>query len=207
MTDHFQLIESLLWEPDGGYFLLERHLDRLMASACHFGFAVQRAVAAEQLSRHALCLQAACKVRLLASEDGAITITDSAVAPSTTVRLALDDQPTETASPHVRHKTTRRAHYEAARARHPDVDDVVLYNGHRQITETTSCNLVLGIDGRRLTPALTAGLLPGTFRGHLLACGDIEEAALTVADLVRADALWVINSVRRMRPAVLVRPR
>src|SRR5258705_10401635 len=38
----FQLREALLWEPGQGYFLLERHLRRLAASAAHFGFALDR---------------------------------------------------------------------------------------------------------------------------------------------------------------------
>ena len=34
----FQLIETMLWQPEQGYFLLEYHLERLQDSACYFHF-------------------------------------------------------------------------------------------------------------------------------------------------------------------------
>lgn len=38
----FQLLETLLWKPEGGYFLLQRHLTRLNESACYFGIPLER---------------------------------------------------------------------------------------------------------------------------------------------------------------------
>jgi 4-amino-4-deoxychorismate lyase len=34
----FELLESILWEPNKGYFLLDRHLQRLERSANYFDF-------------------------------------------------------------------------------------------------------------------------------------------------------------------------
>ena len=34
----FQLIETLLWQPENGFFLLEYHLERLADSAQYFNF-------------------------------------------------------------------------------------------------------------------------------------------------------------------------
>ena len=45
--------------------------------------------------------------------------------------------------------------------------------------------------------ALACGLLAGTFREELLAAGRIRERVLTRADLARATAVHLINSVRR----------
>src|SRR5437763_17199806 len=43
-----QLIETMRWQSETGYWLLDRHLARLEASAAHFGFACDRgAVQAE----------------------------------------------------------------------------------------------------------------------------------------------------------------
>ena len=36
----FSLLETILWTPDRGYYLLERHLARLRDSAAYFGFSV-----------------------------------------------------------------------------------------------------------------------------------------------------------------------
>ncbi|MCA9970798.1 MAG: aminotransferase class IV, partial [Anaerolineales bacterium] len=102
------------------------------------------------------------------------------------------------------HKTTRRETYAAARAARPDCDEVLLWNTRGELTEATTANLVLRLDGRLLTPPITAGLLPGTFRAHLLHTGQIHEHRLTPADLPRAAAIWLVNSVRRWRRAVLI---
>ncbi|HZF12568.1 MAG TPA: aminotransferase class IV, partial [Thermoanaerobaculia bacterium] len=102
------------------------------------------------------------------------------------------------------HKTTRREVYERRAAARPDCDDVLLVNESGQVTESTIANLVAEIDGERSTPPLDCGLLPGVFRGELLRTGEIRERVLTAADLRRATALWLVNSVRKWRRAVLV---
>ena len=43
---------------------------------------------------------------------------------------------------------------------------------------------------------VSSGLLPGTLRAELLASGQADEAVLTLADLARADAIYLGNSVR-----------
>ena len=47
--EDFQLIETLRWQQSSGYYLLERHLARLEASADHFGFAFSRAAVEQAL--------------------------------------------------------------------------------------------------------------------------------------------------------------
>ena len=74
---------------------------------------------------------------------------------------------------------------------------MVLYNERGELTECCIGNLVLERDGVRYTPPVEAGLLAGTFRAELLAQGAIRECALTIDELAGADALYLINSVRR----------
>ncbi len=95
------------------------------------------------------------------------------------------------------HKTTHREVYEKAKGGMSDCDDVVLYNERGEVTETTIANIVVVKHGRKITPRVECGLLAGTFREHLLATGEIEEGVVTTEDLVRADRIYVINSVRR----------
>jgi para-aminobenzoate synthetase/4-amino-4-deoxychorismate lyase len=85
----------------------------------------------------------------------------------------------------------------------PGADQTIYYNERGELTETTSMNLVLETDGRLRTPALSSGLLDGTFRARLLAEGRIEEAILTAADLRAADQIWLVNTVRRWKKATL----
>jgi para-aminobenzoate synthetase/4-amino-4-deoxychorismate lyase len=132
-------------------------------------------------------------------------VEDVDVKPSGAVRVALAREPVSSADEFLRHKTSRRAVYERALAAHPEAQDVLLWNERRELTETCSANVVLEIDGRRRTPHVSSGLLPGTFRAELLERGEIEEEVLPVLAIERASALFVVNSVRRWCEVELVR--
>jgi len=80
---------------------------------------------------------------------------------------------------------------------------VLLWNERGEITESTIANVVAEIDGVRVTPPLTCGLLPGVFRELLLETGAIQEGAITRAGLASANRLWLINSLREWIPATL----
>ncbi len=198
MAEAFALYEGLLWEPPNGYFLLEHHMRRLGRSAAHFQFSVDLDSVRRHLSEFAASLpERPRKVRLEVSPDGTISLRDEDVKPSTPVRVALADEPVESSDEFLRHKTSRRAVFERALAAHPEAQDVLLWNERRELTETCSANVALEIDGRRLTPHLSSGLLAGTFRGHLLERGEIEEEILPLDAIGRAIRLFSINSVRR----------
>lgn len=119
------------------------------------------------------------------------------------LRLGLARQPVAADDPFLRHKTTRRTLYQAARAAHPDCDEVLLWNEAGDLTEACASNLVVRLDGKLLTPPLACGLLPGVFRGWLLECGTLQEAPLQVEQLGACQQLWLINSVRGWRQGYL----
>lgn len=203
----FELLETLLWEADDGWFLLERHLARLSRSADYFDFALDIAAVRARLDELVRTfVEPRQRVRITVARDGAIDASAGALDEHSVqfVRLGLARQPIDASDPFLFNKTTQRAVYERARAGVADVDDVVLWNDGGEVTETTIANLVIERGGRRLTPALACGLLPGVLRAQLLDDGAIEEAHLTIDDLRRAQRVWVINSVRRWREAVLI---
>jgi para-aminobenzoate synthetase / 4-amino-4-deoxychorismate lyase len=142
------------------------------------------------------------------------------------VRLAIAPTPVHSQDRFLYHKTTHREVYDQARRqiRLPaeDWDDVLLWNERGELTETCIANVVVmrqSQDGRCqwLTPPVSAGLLAGTYRAWLLAQGLLREQTLRLEELrlgelylenkQRGDRLYVINSVRLMRPAVLVGPQ
>jgi para-aminobenzoate synthetase/4-amino-4-deoxychorismate lyase len=198
MAEAFSLYEGILWEPPNGYFLLESHLHRLERSAAHFRFSVDLDGVRERLQRFSEHLpEHPRKVRLVVSSTGAIALADEEVKPSTPVRVVLAADPIDGSDEFLRHKTSQRAVFERALAAHPEAQDVLLWNQRRELTETCSANVVLEIAGRRVTPDVSSGLLPGTFRGHLLERGLIEEEILPLDAVERATRLFLINSVRR----------
>jgi para-aminobenzoate synthetase/4-amino-4-deoxychorismate lyase len=194
-TAGFELLETLLLEQ-GRYFLRERHLARLIAAAEHFGFPCDPASVAAVLDALAAAHpHGAWRVRLLLDRCGQARCEIFPLEPlpgNPVVMLAT--QPIA-ASEFLHFKTTERSAY-APFAPPPGVFDTLLWNAEGELTEFTRGNLVVELDGRRITPPLEAGLLPGVMRAELLARGEIVEDTVRVADLARASALWFINSVR-----------
>jgi para-aminobenzoate synthetase/4-amino-4-deoxychorismate lyase len=200
----FQLLESLLWTPGEGYALREAHLRRLADSGEYFGYSVDLAAVERQLDALAAGLTAPSKVRLLVGPSGEIEIEARPLAEGALpepLRLGLAREAVSSADVWLYHKTTRREAYSAARASRPDCDEVILWNERGQLTEATTSNLVLDVDGGRYTPPVSAGLLAGTLRARLLDAGEIAERTLTAGDLARAERIWLINSVRGWRVA------
>ncbi len=204
MADELMLYEPILWEPETGCFLLEQHLARLERSAGHFGFPFDGHGVRSRLADFAVQLDRPRKVRVWLGSDGELTVESEDVKPSTPIPVALAGQPVDSSDPFLRHKTSRREVYDRELGAHPEAKDVLLWNERRELTETCHGNVVLEISGRRLTPPLSAGLLPGTFRAHLLAQGAIEAVPLGLADLKRAERIFMINSVRKWCEARLV---
>lgn len=197
----FRLIETLRHDPGTGFHLLERHLARLARSAAELGFRSDPAAARETLATAVAGRSAErLRVRLLVSRDGkasAETVPLPAAADSRRVpviRFALE--PVASRDLFLRHKTTRRELYERARASDPNHDDVLLFNERGEATESTIANLVVETHGRRVTPPLHSGLLPGTARADLLERGELEERVLTVGDVLGAERVFLLNSVR-----------
>ena len=198
MTDEFTIYDALLWEPPEGYFLLDHHLRRLERSAAHFGFPVNMSTARRKLLDYARQLpNEPRKVRLDLGATGAIALRDENVKPSTPVTVALAADAVQSGDEFLHHKTTRRELFDRALLAHPEAQDVLLWNERGEITESCHGNVVLEIDGRRWTPPLSAGLLPGVFRAHLLEHREIQEQILPVGLLAKASGLFMINSVRR----------
>ncbi len=194
----FQLLETLLWRPDHGFFLLERHLDRLRSSAAYFDFRLREDDLRGKLSdlteslppeRH--------RVRLLVGRDGnALEATPMPRGSKVRWSLCLDNQPISSADPFLFHKTTYRKVYQEALNRHPDFDEVLLWNESGQLTESTRANLALEIGGQWWTPPVTCGLLAGTYRAELLDRGRLRERILTVNDLAQATRIRLFNALR-----------
>lgn len=201
----FSLLESLQWTPGEGYFLLEAHLKRLADSAAYFDFPLDVGLARQELDRLAAGLVSEHKVRLLLAGDGTLTAEAQSLSspPSEPLRLGLAPTPIDPADPFLFHKTTHRAVYEAARAARPECDEVLLWNDQGEVTEATTANVVVELNGALWTPPVECGLLAGVYRGWLLAQGVIREGRVILADLPRCAHVYLINSVRGWRPAVL----
>ena len=202
----FSLLETMLWTSDEGYFLLDYHLRRLADSALYFNYPADAEQIKLQLARSASGFpREAQRVRLLVSRYGesvieAAPMTESLRSP---VRLGFARTAVDSRDIFLYHKTTQRRVYEAALESAPGFEDVLLWNERGELTESCVANVVLAIDGGLFTPPVDSGLLAGTFRALLLEKGTIRERVLTKDDLKRCSKIFLINSVRKWREAVV----
>jgi para-aminobenzoate synthetase/4-amino-4-deoxychorismate lyase len=203
----FHLLETLRLQ-DGVLVRLERHLRRMRDSARYFGYTWNDARVRERLQTEALAhATGTWRVRLIVDRDGepAVTVSAHEDIAGTRWRVAFANAPVDPADPFLFNKTTRRTTYEAARRARPDVDDVLLWNPTRELTESTIANVVIDIDGERCTPPVTCGLLGGVMRSELLDRGEIRERVITRGEVMRAERLWLVNSLRGWIEAEVVR--
>jgi para-aminobenzoate synthetase/4-amino-4-deoxychorismate lyase len=200
----FRLLESILFTPENGYFLLDEHMSRICASAEYFSFPFSREKVLAMLEEFALGLEKKpCKVRMLLAQDGGIEINSEPVKPAGPIRVALAETPVDSQNVFLYHKTTNRSVYEVAKASRPGFDDVILYNERGEITEGSSSNIVVELHGKLFTPPVSCGLLGGTFRGSLIKAGVISERVIKASALKDCTRIYFINSVRKWRDASL----
>jgi para-aminobenzoate synthetase/4-amino-4-deoxychorismate lyase len=201
----FQLLESLLL-AGGEYFLLSRHVERLRLSAEYFGFQL----IAEEVARELECVRSSnllgdFKVRLLLNRDGQIESEVLKLEPRTLpLRVALAQKPVNSADAFLFHKTTNREIYDGELRARSDCADIIFWNENGEVTESTIANIVVSMDRSLVTPPEACGLLSGTFRNELLERGEINARVISLSDLRAAKEFYLINSVSRWMPAVLV---
>ncbi|MEM1268491.1 MAG: aminodeoxychorismate synthase component I [Bacteroidota bacterium] len=194
----FQLIETMRWH-DGACALLPYHLDRLERSAAYFGMPFERSSVESALLDRMAQTEGTMRGRLLYGFSGLDSITAQPLAdvPDRPWTLCWASEPIDSTDPFYRHKTTRRTLYTETlhRVRAAGFDDALFLNERGEIAEGCITNVVAELDGRRVTPPLSSGCLPGVYRAYLIAEQGVEEAVLFPEDLARADALWVCNAV------------
>jgi para-aminobenzoate synthetase / 4-amino-4-deoxychorismate lyase len=180
---------------------LALHLARMAASARFLGVvfdtnAVEMAVLA------AVPHGFSGRLRLLVAPLGGVCVQLSAqpAAPKGPVTVALAPLPVAADDWRLRHKTTDRGFYDAARVQ-SGAFEVVFVRPDGAVTEGSFTNIFVERDGLLRTPPRSAGLLPGVLRAKLLAEGRAVEAALTIPDL--SGGFFIGNALRGLMPARL----
>lgn len=192
----FSLFETLLWTPEEGYFLLERHIARMMDSAEYFVLPFSEDGMRKALNRMIETAHRPQRVKILLDSQGNFSGEVRDFQPVDKVfNICLANQPVDSNNRFLFHKTTKRDVYEQAMIE--GYDDVLLFNENDELTEFTIGNLVVNIDGELFTPPIECGLLAGTFRAELLASGEIKERVISVSDLGKCEAVFLVNSLRK----------
>ncbi len=203
----FGLIETMRWER-GACALLERHMARLEASARYFGrgFECDRVQAAVE-AEGARLGPGVWKLRAVMHASGELAFgVERVEEDSGVLRVMLWTEAVSSADRFLRHKTTRRRVYdEAVRvARARGCVDALFTNERGVVTEGAIHNVFVRHGAAWRTPPLDAGVLPGVYRGHLLATmPELREAEFGVEELATADEICLTNAVRGLRRVVV----
>ncbi len=209
----FELIETLLWERENGFWLAARHFERLEGSARYFSFKFDEAAARTALEREVATAgreHPRLRVRMLLAEDGRVTVTSApmpAPGPDAVMRYVVSPTRLDSSDAFLFHKTTRRELYDQEWKHYSETDgadEVVYLNERGELAEGSRTNIFIDQgDGILLTPPLPAGLLPGVLRAELIATGRAVERILLLDDLTSAKKAYLGNSVRGL---IVARP-
>ncbi|MFH1798831.1 MAG: aminotransferase class IV [Candidatus Omnitrophota bacterium] len=214
---NFALIETILWE-NSTFFLLALHLERLKKSAQCFSFPYDESLILQKINDSADVFEKTKKyrVRLVLEKSGKMTIQYQMLEkpPAGPAKAVISKHRINAANIFLYHKTTNRALYnkELKKYRAKGLFEVIFLNQDGQITEGAISNIVIKKNQELWTPPVLCGLLNGTFRQYLLsgvvearifAPLQIKEKIFYKEDLLNADAVFMINSVRKILPITL----
>ncbi|MBQ0960676.1 aminodeoxychorismate synthase component I [Ideonella sp. 4Y11] len=219
----FELFETMRVAPGQTPRVCElpRHLARLQRSAQALGFAFDAAAVTAVLQATLAEITASTapaplgwRLRLALRSEGQLLVRHAPLSPLTThadghVRVGWAEAPLLPDALSA-HKTTQRAHYDAAvaRAESNGQFDQLFCTPDGHVIEGGRSSVFALIDNVWVTPPLDDGALPGVCRGQLLAEGfegrPVREARLTREALADAPAVMVGNALRGPLRALLV---
>jgi len=190
----FSLLETILWVPSEGYFLLDKHLARMADSAKYFNFLFSEQEFINLLDEIKTKFTSPQRLRVLLNSAGELKYeTKDYVNEEKTFKVKLAEKPINSADIFYFHKTTNRGMYPTKAG----FDDILLFNEKDELTEFTIGNLVVKMNGELFTPPVSCGLLSGTFRAQLVESGQVVERTIVKNELKQIQEIHLINSVRK----------
>ena len=205
------LIETIRWQQKGGYYLIDLHLERLKKSCEYFNIPCnskkinQKLLILERIFNHDLVY----KVRLLIDSEGRIRLE---YWPLEIITLPLSakvsSKRVDSKDIYLYHKTTNRYSYEKERknAIKEGFLEVIFTNQKGQLTEGSFTNIFLLQANTLYTPSLECGLLKGVLREHFLRSKSAREKVLYPQDILKAEKVYLGNSVRGLMEANISLP-
>ncbi|PKL92283.1 MAG: hypothetical protein CVV21_05890 [Candidatus Goldiibacteriota bacterium HGW-Goldbacteria-1] len=208
LENKYRIIESLLLK-NGRYFLPNLHLKRMKKSASFFKIKFSAGFFRKTLADiRRKKPRGEFKVRVMLSPGGKISAKAVRLSSMAGGKTAISNLKIDSSNIYLYHKTENRKFYDSDFNKYAKKGfaDVIYLNENNEVTEAHSSNIFAEIKGIFYTPPVSCGLLPGTFREYLLKKNPslYKERVLHAVDLVNADNLYLVNSVRGFRKVTLV---
>jgi len=200
----FKLIETMLWQRAKGYFLLRPHLKRLKSSAEYFNFKFNKECIIKKLKNLEKKLNSSSdyRIRVLLDRSGNIEARFSRIGGNVQSKVRFSNKRVSSGNLFLYHKSTNRALYnkEHAKWKRRGYFDIIFSNEKNQVTEGAISNIIIKKGRFYYTPPLECGLLNGVYRRYLLKkkALPLRERILHKEDVLRAEKVYMVNSVRGM---------
>jgi para-aminobenzoate synthetase/4-amino-4-deoxychorismate lyase len=190
---NFMLIETMKAE-DGIIHFQQEHNERIKKSAIYFGFRYNDDILHIKPEKDGM-------IRFLLTKNGLATIEYKTINETKNNLIQISPLHVNSGDEFLRHKTTYRPLYNVD---YTKVYDEIFFNEKGELTEGSRTNIVLEINGRHWTAPLSCGLLNGIYRQYMLDRGKCVEKILTKNDLLHAEKIYCVNSVRGIKEVKLI---
>lgn len=189
LNEDFKLIETIKIE-DNKLILENEHLNRMQNAAEHFGFKYQRPVFNIDKKDGIL--------RVLLNKNGDFEYEIKPLCHLTTNKIRISPIIINSKNEFLYYKTTYRPYFydSLEKINNKDIFDEIFFNEKGELTEGSRSNIILQIDDKLYTPPVSCGLLNGVLRQKLVNDGKCLEKVLYKSDLINAQKIFCINSVR-----------
>ncbi|TKX34138.1 bifunctional chorismate-binding protein/class IV aminotransferase [Campylobacter taeniopygiae] len=144
-------------------------------------------------------------VKLTLEKNGNYHISYNHIKDNTNNTLFLSKEKLNSKSDFLYHKSSIRKLYEdkASSWKNNSCYDIAFFNEKNELCEGSRSNILINKNGKFYTPPLNSGLLNGIYRSFLVQLGHVQEKNLYEKDLIEADEIYCINSVRGLKKVYL----
>lgn len=197
-VEDFQLVETIKVE-NGKLVKFDEHLKRLKKSAEYFGFAFNPEIFDVKPEKDGI-------LRILLSKNAKYNLEYKPLMQSSSNKIRISEKIVNSDNNFLFHKTTYRPWYKDSLESiiAGDFYDEIFFNEKGELTEGSRTNVIVEIGGKLFTPPISSGLLDGIERQRLLNEGFCSERILKKDDLIIADNIYCVNSVRGIQKVELI---
>lgn len=185
LNDDFQIVETI--KVENGKLLYEQeHIERMKNSAKYFGF---------KFKYPDIKVEKDGILRVLFRED--FDFEYKPLLPSLTTKITISPIIINSQNEFMYHKTTYRPwFYESyQKIAKGEIYDEIFFNEKGELTEGARSNIIVQIKGKFYTPPVSCGLLDGIYKNQM---NNLTEKILFKSDLLKAEKIFCVNSVRGM---------
>lgn len=195
----FNLIETILWSKEKGFWLLDLHLMRLKNSCAYFAIPFHPEKIKMELAKKIRRRKSESRLRLLVDRQGKVAVEAGKLKKlKSPLQARISRKPVDSKNIFLYHKTTQRELYDQERRKaiRCGFFETIFLNKKGEVTEGTISNIFIEKNKKIYTPPVSSGLLSGVFRQYLLNGKKAVEKKLYLKDLKKADKIYIGNSVR-----------